>query len=1361
MHRSHEISLLIHLENSDMSSLRTTVAAIAPALFALSAILLAESRSAAPVPVAGNRFLAHLSTDKPIYRANERIYFRGVILGAADHVPLPDGPQNYCQIQITGPKGETLFNNTAQIQDSVAAFNWDVPPDAAGGQYTAKLSFPWTGFPPAERKFDIRAYRAPRLKGEIVFLREGYGPSDTVKASLHVERAEGGLPAGANVTASAVVDGADAWHGSTTIDSAGNCSVEFKLPANISRGDGTLSLAVADGGVVEPIAKTIPILLNTLDITFYPEGGDLVAGLPCRVYLQALTPSQKPADLVGVIIDSRSVHVADVTTTHEGRGRFTFTPAPGESYVLKLSQPSGITRTFPLPAAKDHGLVLHSTADAVAPGDPVNLVLNSTDAGAYTVTLSKRQIEAASTTVKLTATAPSTISLTPPTWADGALIATVKNSQGVPVAERLVFRKSLHTLHITVTPTQSTYIPGDSVTLNIKTTDDNGHAVPAIVGLTATDQSVLRMIEKRDRAPRLAEMVLLENDVEKLADAQAYLDDNDPKSALATDLLLGTQGWRRFALLDTAKFMQTYGDPARRALGDLQPVVVTDFSFGGRGGMMLGDREIDRLAAAIPAPPLNAPAGTVVAVNGVGLQQQAQKVEQNAGQKVADMPFFADDKAFLAKSLQPPMPVIRVYAHDLRPNRAANDRVDFAETLYWSAGIKTDDTGSATVSFKLNDSVTTFEIAADAFDSTGELGEATTSISSTEPFYIEPKLPLEVSSGDIVNVPIAAINSTANDLSNVQFNVIAGEGISISPIPAFDLPANRRIRQLVTLQISKTPGTFDFIATATAGSYSDKVTRPLVVCPLGFPTQINRGGTLLSNSRSIHSIEIPDSVVPGSMKTSAALYPTPLANLTEALQSLLQEPNGCFEQTSSTNYPLVMADEYFTTHTGVDPALIARSNDLLDKGYARLTGFECHNKGYEWFGEDPGHECLTAYGLLEFTDMASVRPVNQSMLQNTRDWLLARRDGKGGYTHERRSLHTWITDPGCANGYCTWALLECGQTGLDTEVKWLATEAETDPNSYVKALAANVLFLAGDKTQAKHFMDALAAQQDTDGHVKGAITTVVGSGGDSLEIETTSLAALAWLRDPAYAANVEQAIHFLADSCKNGRYGSTQSTVLALRAIVTYDKLRAHPTKAGQAQLFIDGQPIGGPISFDDKTTGALKFPDFSDRMTPGRHAVELRMTDGSDLPFAISISFNSVTPSSSDQCKLALSTTLKDTTISEGAATEADVIVTNKTPDTLPTPIAIIGLPGGLEPRHDQLKELVKSDRIAAYEVRGRQIILYWRDIQPNEQIKIPISLTAAIPGKYTAPASRDYLYYTDEFKQWQPGMTATITPK
>jgi hypothetical protein len=75
------------------------------------------------------------------------------------------------------------------------------------------------------------------------------------------------------------------------------------------------------------------------------------------------------------------------------------------------------------------------------------------------------------------------------------------------------------------------------------------------------------MIEKREQAPRLPVMVLFENEVRNLSDAHVYLDESNPKAPLATDLLLGTQGWRRFATVDPAKFVSTYSDAARRALG--------------------------------------------------------------------------------------------------------------------------------------------------------------------------------------------------------------------------------------------------------------------------------------------------------------------------------------------------------------------------------------------------------------------------------------------------------------------------------------------------------------------------------------------------------------------------------------------------------------------------------------------------------------------------------------------------------------------------------------------------------------------------------------------------------------------------
>ncbi len=123
-------------------------------------------------------------------------------------------------------------------------------------------------------------------------MRDGYGPGDTVSATLHVERAEGGIPAGAGVSVTARVDGEDTWRGETTVDGAGNASATFKLPAAIARGEGVIAMIIQDGGTVETATKTIPILLQTVDLAIYPEGGDLIAGLPNRVYVEGRTPAK-------------------------------------------------------------------------------------------------------------------------------------------------------------------------------------------------------------------------------------------------------------------------------------------------------------------------------------------------------------------------------------------------------------------------------------------------------------------------------------------------------------------------------------------------------------------------------------------------------------------------------------------------------------------------------------------------------------------------------------------------------------------------------------------------------------------------------------------------------------------------------------------------------------------------------------------------------------------------------------------------------------------------------------------------------------------------------------------------------------
>src|SRR6185295_19304865 len=113
--------------------------------------------------------------------------------------------------------------------------------------------------------------------------------------------------------------------------------------------------------------------------------------------------------------------------------------------------------------------------------------------------------------------------------------------------------------------------------------------------------------------------------------------------------------------------------------------------------------------------------------------------------------------------------------------------------------------------------------------------------------------------------------------------------------------------------------------------------------------------------------------------------------------------------------------------------------------------------------------------------------------------------------------------------------------------------ANSTQDSYIVALRANILHATGDLADARQLMDKLAKSQNATGTVSGAVTSITRSGGDALAIETTALSVLAWMREPSYAANVENGLKWIVESNKSGRFGSTQSTIVALRAIVAYD----------------------------------------------------------------------------------------------------------------------------------------------------------------------------------------------------------------
>jgi uncharacterized protein YfaS (alpha-2-macroglobulin family) len=695
------------------------------------------------------------------------------------------------------------------------------------------------------------------------------------------------------------------------------------------------------------------------------------------------------------------------------------------------------------------------------------------------------------------------------------------------------------------------------------------------------------------------------------------------------------------------------------------------------------------------------------------------------------------------------LPAVREYAHRHTPGP---ERRDFTPTIYWNALLATNERGEAEATFSTSDAVTTWLVHADAHATSGpfgRLGQADTTFTTVLPLHLQAKLPAEVSAGDQLLLPVAA--TAVEGHREIALQASAGDGLRLGNVPPSILLENGRGRALVPVIVDRAAENSYLALQGSTGRFTDSVRQPLRIAPRGFPHRRSAGGTVAAGAPASLLLAVPPDAVQASGHVTLKLYPAPLTALTEGLQGILQEPYGCFEQASSSNYPNTLVLTLLEASGDDVPLIAARARELLPKGYAKITSYECKKLGYEWFGGDPGHEALTAYGLLQFHDMAKVSNVDAGMVARTQQWLLDRRDGNGGYQRNDRALDQFGAAPRpITDAYVTYALLQAGTPAADLkkEIEALAGRTATkDP--YELALIACALHLAG-RPEAGLVRARLAELQQPDGSLRGTTTSITSSGGNDLVVETTGFAVLAWLPDREHTAHVRAAVEFLEQSRgASGRFGATQATITALRALTAYAQENRKMREPGTLRVF-EGDRMLSERGFAANETDALVF-ELWQLLTPGEHTLRLELEGGGDaLPWACDVTYHAEQPADDPAAKVAIRTQLRSATVAEGATVALDVEVRNVTGEGQPMTLAIVGLPAGLEVPTRVLEDLQKGGQFAFWELQGRELALYWRDMAPNAVRTVTLDLVARVPGRTTGPASRAYLYYTPDQKRW-----------
>lgn len=1325
----------------------------------------------------GRRF--YIQVDKPLYKPGETIWFKTWDLKARS---LTGSDIGQTTVELVSPKGSTVLKKRLHAAGGSATNDFELPAEVQGGEYTLR-AIAGDG-QQAERAIIVAAYEAPRMKKKLEFVKKAYGAGDQVSATIEVKRPTGEALGAKALTAVITVDGVELPRVKTVTNNDGGALVKFDLPAAIETGDGLLTILVEDGGITESISKAIPIVQKKLSLAFFPEGGKMVAGLPTRLYFEAKTLLGKPADLDGRLVDDLGNAVAAFSTYKNGLGRIEFTPATGRSYKAEISRPSSVTEKYALPLAEEKGCVLRSYDDFDGQEKALRVGVLCSEKQKVVVAATVRENVLDVGSIMAASDTPAVIYLNAKDAAlqraAGVARVTVFDQNLNPLAERLVFRNRRARLDVKVEQDKKTYAPRGQVALAITTRDASGNAVPAELALSVVDDTVISFAD--DKSTHVLSRLLLEPELPgKIEEPNFYTDLTEAKSARALDLLMGARGYRRFDWVPVLRPPQTIAAAATGAFG----------------GMFKEKREMAMPPAPIvmPAPPpapaamkpqavasppraelkMDAPRREPVAqdrlaradaVPEMAIAADARQPGRAAGNVIAVDKDFARAAAKMAAPMQQEQAwaPVRVFPVPAFNPHYAGPRDDYRETVFWAPSIKTDSRGKGSVKFVLSDAVTSFRVFSEGVGG-GAAGRDETVFKSSLPFSLSAKLPLEISAGDQPLIPVTLTNDSEQTLDvalDASFGALlkasadAGKGGALA--------AGQRSSLFIPLEVTGSRGQSQVRLTASAGGLKDDIVRSIPVVAPGFPQLFEKSGQI--KGQVTHELDL-EKASKGSVQATVKIYTSPLSSMMSGLEGMLREPNGCFEQTSSTNYPNVMIMQYMKQHDVADPALLERTNKLLDNGYKKLAGFEAPKKGYEWFGGDPGHEALTAYGLLEFADMKDVYgAVDGAMLARTGAWLKSRRDGEGGYRRDAKALDSFgRAAPEVTDAYITWALVSAGETGLDKEIAQSMKLAETTQDAYQLALATGTLLTgsAGSTAQSKAGRAAaikLANMQAASGAWTNADHSITRSGGTNLQIETTSLAVLALLKADGNLEAARKGIAWLQNNRSGfGQWGATQATVLALKAMIAFDEATRVAPTAGAVTLLVDGVVVAEQ-SYEAGRREPLVFADFDSKLGAGKHSITLKSKNGDALPYSIAVEYRTTEPASSGATVVQLSATLAKTALKMGETVRLDAVISNKTQNGQPMTLARLGLPGGLTFQNWQLKELREKGQIAFFETRAREVILYFRDLKPGEVKKLAIDLVATVPGSYTGPASSAYLYYNDSDKSWAAPLAIKIAP-
>ena len=693
----------------------------------------------------------------------------------------------------------------------------------------------------------------------------------------------------------------------------------------------------------------------------------------------------------------------------------------------------------------------------------------------------------------------------------------------------------------------------------------------------------------------------------------------------------------------------------------------------------------------------------------------------------------------------------------------------FPESLYVNPEIITDRDGRASIAIPMADSITTWRMAMIASTRHGALGTSTSALKVFQDFFVDPDVPVTLTQGDRVSMPVAVYNysGSAGDVT-----------LHLQPEDWFSLVDDVSDKS-ITLNSARVGGSQFTLQANRIGKYkltflarmkddparADIVVREIEVIPNG------REQTIVFNGRLEkvveHQLAFPAGSIPDASKILVRLYPSPLSQIVEGMDSILQMPSGCFEQTSSTTYPNVLALDYMKRTKKLTPEIHAKAEGYIANGYQRLLTFEVPGGGFSWFGDAPANKILTAYGLMEFHDMLNVYDVDPKLLQRTQQWLAGQQLPDGSWKPDTHNINDGATDRYNSDvlritTYIAWSLQSTEYKGpaVDRAIEFVEKHMDGATDAYTLAVIANLAADYGrDREFTQHAVQQLLdARTEKDEQVWWTTdeTGVYGTGA-SAAVETTGLAAQALLRSGESSGVARKAFTYLVSKKDgSGTWGTTQATIVALRALLTATEKGAADVR-GTVTVALNGKPAK-TLALSSENNDLYHQFVFEAVELGKTNTVEIRFDGKGGLTYQVVGGYFLPWDQKPAVEPLSIDVSYDRTSLFQADVATVTATVRNNLDKAAKMVILDLGIPPGFELFSEDLQEYqdksarLKSGHLSKFSITATQAILYFDSFAPGDPVKVKYRLQAKYPIRAKTLKSRVYEYYAPEVSSVAP---------